>query len=98
MADFRETSEKQNEQKHTLTLLARTHVELAGVTEVNSFDEECVVLSTVCGELTVEGAGLRVGTLDMTRGVLVIDGKVSALYYTDTVGTRKKGFFGGGRR
>ena len=97
MADIRETSDKQKEQKHTLMLQARTHVELEGVTEVNSFDEECVVLSTVCGELTVEGSGLRVGTLDMARGILVIDGKVAALYYVDTVGTRKKGLFGGRR-
>lgn len=98
MAEYKETNDKQKEQKHKLMLAERTHVELEGVTEVNSFDEECVVLSTVCGELTVEGSGLRVGALDMARGVLVIDGRVSALYYVDTATTRKKGLFGGGRR
>ena len=97
MADLKETSARQGAQ-HSLSLSSREHAELAGVTEVNSFDEECVVLSTVCGELTVEGEGLRVGTLDMTRGVLVIDGKISGLYYADTSQTRKKGFLGGFRR
>jgi len=97
MADFKELGDKQNDQKHTLALSARTHTELSGVTEVLSFDEVCVMLSTVCGELAVEGEGLRVGTLDMARGIVVIDGKVNGLYYTDQRDTRKKGFFGGRR-
>lgn len=94
MADLKATDNK-DLGAHTLALHSRAHAELSGVTEVNSFDETCVVLSTVCGELTVEGEELRVGTLDMARGLLVIDGKVSALYYTETRQTRRKGLFGG---
>lgn len=97
MADIK-ASEKPTEGVHTLSLISRTHAELSGVTEVLSFDETAVVLSTVCGELTVEGEELRVGTLDMTRGILVIDGKISALYYTETRQTRKRGFLGGAFR
>ena len=84
MADLKEIEKKQ-EGAHTLSLRSRSHAELSGVTEVNSFDETCVVLSTVSGELTVEGEEL------------VIDGKVHALYYTETR-QRKKGLFGGGWR
>ena len=98
MADFKEVSVKQSTQQHSLSLSSREHAELSGVTEVNSFDEECVVLSTVCGELTLEGTGLRVGTLDIARGVLAVDGKISGLYYTDTKETRRKGFLGSFRR
>lgn len=98
MVDFKEPSAGQDEKQHTLSLLAREHAEISGVTEVNSFDEECVVLATVCGELTVEGVGLRVGTLDIARGLLVIDGKICGLYYAETNQIRKKGFFGGVRR
>ena len=94
MADLK-VSERPGEGVHTLSLVSRTHAELSGVTEVESFDETAVVLSTVCGELTVEGEELHVGTLDMARGILVIDGKISALYYTETRQTRKRGFFGG---
>ena len=96
MADLKEIDKKQ-EGAHTLSLRSRSHAELSGVTEVNSFDETCVVLSTVSGELPVEGEELRVGILDMTHGLLVIDGKVHALYYTETR-QRKKGLFGGGWR
>ncbi len=97
MADLKELNEKSNDPKHTLLLSARTHTELSGVTEVLSFDEVCVMLSTVCGELAVEGEGLRVGTLDMKCGIVVINGKVNGLYYTDQRDARKKGFFGGRR-
>ena len=75
---------------HSLSLLDRTHAEISGVVEVHSFDEEAVVLDTAGGELTLEGTGLRVGVLDLARGVVVVDGTVSALYYTNTGAARKK--------
>ncbi len=82
---------------HALTLTDRAHVEIGGVVEVCSFDEETVVLVTACGELTVEGTGLRVGALDLARGAVVVDGRVTAFYYDDTSEPRKKrpirGFF-----
>lgn len=74
--------------KHTLTLSARSHIEIGGVTDVVSFDEETVTLVTDCGELTVEGTSLHIGTLNIERGCVVIDGRVSALVYTDAA-TRK---------
>lgn len=83
---------------HTLTLTDRAHAEIGGVVEVSSFDEETVVLLTVCGELTVEGTGLRVGTLDLARGVVALDGAVTALYYREEAHSHKKGLFWGRSR
>lgn len=79
---------------HTLSLLDRAHAEISGVIEVHSFDEESVVLDTAGGELTLEGTGLRVGVLDLARGVVVVDGNVSALYYTNTAARKKSRFAG----
>lgn len=84
-----------NEAAHTVSLVARSHAEIGGVIEVKSFDEQSVVLDTVCGQLVLEGEGLHVGALDMARGVLVIDGRQTALYYMDAPTARKKGFFRG---
>ncbi len=96
MADIQKDSAgKSAPQKHMLSLADRAHAEISGVTEVCSFDEETVVLDTVCGELTLEGTGLRVGALDLVRGVVVVDGSVTAFYYADTRETRKKGRFTG---
>ena len=94
MADMNK-DKVQGEAAHTVSLSARMRAEIGGVSEVKSFDEQGVVLDTACGQLTLEGEGLHVGTLDMTRGVLTVDGRIGALYYTDGPTARKKGFFRG---
>ena len=76
--------------KHTLTLSARTHIEIGGVTDVVSFDEETVTLVTDCGELTIEGASLHIGTLNIERGCVVVDGRVNALIYTENTPRKKR--------
>ena len=58
-------------------------MEIEGVIEVASFDDVTVTLVTDCGELNVEGKGLRIGVLDTERGVVSIDGNVDAIYYSE---------------
>ena len=87
----------EQEKPHTLLLDARKTARITGVTEVQSFDESCVVLSTVCGELTAEGEGLHISVLDIERGEVVIEGRVGSLLYTEAAPPRRsrfKGLFG----
>ena len=77
--------------KHQVTLYARDKAEIGGVTEVESFDEQSVVLTTVCGEMTVEGESLHVSPLDITRGAVVVDGHICGIYYSDAA-PAKRGF------
>ncbi len=81
------------EKKHTVSITARTSASLTGVCDVQSFDERCVILKTDCGEMTVEGEELRVGTLDVERGVVELTGRICALYYSDAA-PQKKGLRG----
>ena len=69
--------------QHALSLHCRTAAEICGVGEVESFDSESVVLQTDCGELTVEGEGLRMGALNTETGRVEITGRINALYYSD---------------
>ena len=81
----------------TLVLRDRKLLEVRGVTDVLRFDEEAVVLSTVCGTLTVEGSSLHVQVLNLEQGTVIVDGKVDALLYFDPENTgkgEKSGFFG----
>ncbi len=87
MAENGNTSAK--EKLHTLTLHARARVQITGVSEVQSFDEQSVVLITDCGELTVEGEGLHVSTLDIARGLVDVDGRVLGLIYSDAAPARR---------
>jgi len=82
----RETAEGK---KHTLCVTARARASLTGVCDVQSFDERVVILKTDCGEMTVEGEELRVGTLDVEKGVVELTGRISALYYSDAAPAKK---------
>ncbi len=81
---------------HAFAVRDRMAMEITGVTEVISFDEKLILLSTEKGDLSVEGEDLRVGTLDVERGDVRLAGKINGVNYYDSqpVGTGKKGFFG----
>lgn len=81
-------------QAHDCILKDRGHIEITGVLEVLSFDENGVILVTPFGELSIEGSEMRVGTLDTERGVVAVDGRISALYYSDNTPKRRRGLFG----
>ena len=84
---------KQASLSHSCFIQSRSHADINGVREVLSFDDGCVVLVTDCGELTLEGSNIRVGTLDTERGIVSVDGKFSAFYYADNNSRRKRGIF-----
>ena len=80
---------------HGFRLHQRKEMEIEGVTEVISFDETSVILRTLCGEMSVEGSDMKIGTLDTDRGVVALSGRVDAVYYSaDTADEKKSGFFG----
>lgn len=56
-----------NEQAHRLLLEQRKTLSLGGVQDVKSFDENEVLLVTVCGVLTIRGKELHVGRLELER-------------------------------
>ena len=82
---------------HALLLRDRSFLEVHGVNDVERFDEEMVVLSTLDGRLTVEGSTLHVRTLNLELGSVSVEGRVDALFYDDPVSSdknEKQGFFG----
>ncbi len=68
---------------HKLTLSQRKNLTMSGVTEVISFDENAVVLSTALGTLTVHGQGLQLKNLSLEGGQVAVDGEVAALVYEE---------------
>ncbi len=79
--------------KHAITLDERAHLRVTGVTDVVSCDEHTVTICTVYGILTVEGDGLHVLEITLEEGRLLLDGRVSALYYTEEAPAKAGGFF-----
>ena len=88
---------KNNRSAHRVALNARESMEVRGVTDGVSFDEQTVILETVCGNMTVEGASLHIHVLSMEEGVVTMDGRVDSIQYYETQATdtdRKNRFFG----
>lgn len=88
---------KNNRSAHRIALNARESMEVRGVTDVVSFDEQTVILETDCGNMTVEGASLHIHVLSMEEGVVTMDGRVDSIQYYETQATdadRKNRFFG----
>ena len=77
---------------HGFTLTGRSHAEISGVSEVECFNEQVIVLSTSMGAMTISGSGLNISQLNQQEGRLVVDGEFDAVEYS---GRRdgKGGFF-----
>ena len=67
---------------HRISLSDRREMHLTGVREVLKFDDETVSLATSCGELTVRGNGLKIGSLNVENGELKLNGSIDALVYS----------------
>ena len=55
--------ERNREMPHTVILEGRERLSISGVVDVQSFDEEQVLLETVRGMMVVRGQGLHVERL-----------------------------------
>lgn len=77
-----------------LVLEDRKKLSVTGVKDVDSFDEETMIIYTELGELTVRGNDLHINKLSVETGELMIEGSIYALVYTDDSGGKKESFFG----
>ncbi len=86
--------ERQNND-HDITLKGRRQLDITGVKQVESFDNEEFLLETVMGFLSVRGQNLHMKNLNVEQGIVSIEGKVFDLIYLDQGQQDKsKGFFG----
>ena len=88
-----EEKNRRAEWPHNVIMEDRARLSVSGVEDVESFDENTVVLYTGRGLLTVRGSGLRVDRLSIEGGELSIEGTFDALQYQDEQPAREGGFF-----
>ncbi|MGN0586128.1 MAG: sporulation protein YabP [Oscillospiraceae bacterium] len=68
---------------HSIIIDGRKKLSVSGVTDVDRFDENTVLLYTSMGELTVKGSELHVNDLSVTGGEMNIEGNIDAVIYGD---------------
>ena len=59
----------------------RKKLNISGVKDVTSFDEETILVDTALGKMTIKGDGLRIESFDTATGDLSAVGKVYAVVY-----------------
>ena len=89
-----ETLSKNGELPHQLNLSNRGLLGVEGVINLESYDQEQIILLTGVGVLEVKGEKLHIQQLNLDQGKVTIDGEVVSLIYSDDRETKKsKGFF-----
>lgn len=74
---------------HHIILEEREQLSVSGVEEVESFDENIIVMYTSRGALVVRGEGLHIEKLSLDGGDLKVEGEIDSLTYEDD--RREKG-------
>ncbi|NCC69265.1 MAG: sporulation protein YabP [Clostridia bacterium] len=68
---------------HHVIIENRTVLSVSGVEEVESFDENSIVMYTGNGTLVVHGEGLHIEKLSLDGGDLKVEGNIDSLSYED---------------
>lgn len=76
---------------HRIELSNRKTLLITGVKDVQSFDEQEILLETEQGMLLIRGSKLHIGRLSIERGETDVDGRVDSLIYTELKGAVKSG-------
>ena len=66
-----------------MVMEGRSKLTLTGAKEVLRFDEELAELSTGLGNLTIEGANLKLKTLSLDTGTVVVEGELRSFSYEE---------------
>lgn len=96
MSQYYETgpTNKGTVQEHDVVMRSRRVLDITGVKQVESFDNEEFLLETVMGFLAIRGQNLQMKNLDVEKGIVSIKGKVYDISYLDEQhGEKAKGFF-----
>ena len=83
--------EEKRKEAQNIILENRKKASISGVVDIDSFDEQSVILYTSLGMLTVKGYGLHINRLNVETGEVVIEGDMDSFVYSDE-GSKKGGF------
>ena len=81
------------QREHQLILNQRKELQVFGVEELISFDEQGVEINTVQGILMVSGEGISVSGLDLESGTVTVGGRIDAMEYLPEKNTSRLGLF-----
>jgi len=69
------------EVKHNVFLKSRQRMEMTGISDVTSFDEEEIVVQTGDSGVSIEGENLKIEKFNSENGELILNGSINGLFY-----------------
>ena len=66
-----------------LVLENRNRLNISGVLDVLSFDDQIIILETELGMLTVKGDNLRINKLSIDTSEVIVEGEIISLAYSN---------------
>ena len=79
-------------QPHSICIDSRESIEITGALDVESFGEECIIVITTMGKLTIKGEKLHINKFSVDEGTLSACGTVTSAEYS-RVREQEAGFF-----
>ena len=77
-----------------LVLENREKLNVSGVKDVLSFDDQVVIIETELGLLTVKGENLKINKLNIDTSETAVEGKINSLVYSQLHGKSEGSLFG----
>ena len=74
-----------------LVLENRNKLNVTGVKDVLSFDDEVIIMETELGLLTIKGENLKINKLSIDTGDVIIEGEINNLGYNDNSKKEQEG-------
>lgn len=86
-------TENLKEIKHDVILKSRKHLEMTGIKDVVSYDENEIDVQTDSSNLTIEGETLKIERFDSEKGELIVNGLINGILYFGKELKKKKAIF-----
>lgn len=85
MEDIKKTNSFQN-----VILENREKLNITGILDIFSFDDQIIIIETELGLLTIKGENLKINKLSLDTSDFVVDGNINSLSYSDSEKISKK--------
>jgi sporulation protein YabP len=85
---------RMNFKNQNILIEDRNRITITGVEQVESFNDNTIILKTVKGGMTIKGEGLNIEKLNLDDGNVKIDGIINGIIYSDKDSSQKGNIIG----
>lgn len=79
-------------ENHIVNIDNRERITVTEVTDVDSFNEQSILVTLSSGGLIIKGEHLHIQKLDLEEGKVIITGAISSAVYTEKKDKQERGF------